>query len=63
MARPWVYDRTALMHRHQTWHAGSPERRKLFLYKDIPNPISRKGKILPKKMRYLLGKQRRVDAI
>jgi hypothetical protein len=35
------------MHRHQTWHAGSPERWKMFLYIVVQNPISRKGKILP----------------
>jgi hypothetical protein len=38
------------MHRSQTWHAGSPERWKLFLYKNVQNPISHKGKILPKKI-------------
>jgi hypothetical protein len=37
------------MHRNQTWHAGSPERWKMFLYNYVQNPISRKGKILPKK--------------
>jgi hypothetical protein len=30
--------------------SGSPERWKLFLYIAVQNPISRKGKILPKKI-------------
>ncbi len=49
MARPSVYDRTAVMHRNQTWHAGSPKRWRMFLYKYVQNPNARRGKSLPEK--------------
>jgi hypothetical protein len=38
MARLWVCDRRAVMHRHQTWHARSPKRWRMFLYKYVQNP-------------------------
>jgi hypothetical protein len=41
MARPSLCDRTAMMHRKQTGHAGSPKRWKLFLRNYIQYPISR----------------------
>jgi hypothetical protein len=50
MAAPPVYDRNAVMHRNQTWHAESPKRWKMFLYKYIQNPDARQGMILPKKI-------------
>jgi hypothetical protein len=48
MARPYVYKRTAVMRCNQTWHAGSPKRWRMFLYKYVQHPNALHGKILPK---------------
>ncbi len=50
MAWPSVFDSRAVMHRNQTWHAGSPKRWRMFLYIFVQNPNSRNGNILPKKI-------------